>query len=266
MSGTGERVVVEHYRSAPEQYLIYLFHMASYRFAERYTKGCEVLDYGCGSGYGSAVVAAEAARVVGVDVSDEAIEHARANFSAPRLEFAPIEADRPLSFPDHSFDTVLSFQVIEHVRDPAAYLSEVRRVLRPGGHLVLTTPERRTRLLPAQRPWNRWHLTEYSERTLGRALTPHFSQVELLGMTGSKDVLEIELRRTRRAKWLMLPATLPLLPDRWRIRLLEHVHRLREARADESPQEPRDYDFDESALRIGPDVWPSVNIVAVARP
>jgi SAM-dependent methyltransferase len=265
MSGTGERVVVEQYRSTPEEYLIYLFHTASYRFAEPYTKGREVLDYGCGSGYGSAAIAAEATRVVGVDVSEEAVEHARANFSAPRLEFAPIEADRPLPFPDGSFDTVLSFQVIEHVRDPAAYLSEIRRVLRPGGHLVLTTPERRTRLLPTQRPWNRWHLTEYSERTMGRTLAPHFSDVELLGMTGKQEVLELELRRTRRAKWLMLPATLPLIPDRWRIRLLEVVQRLREARGGGATDEPRDYDFDESALSIGPDAWPSVNIVAVAR-
>ncbi len=134
MRNTGERVVVEHYRSTAEQYLIYLFHVASYRFAAPYAKGREVLDYGCGSGYGCAEIAAEAARVVGVNVSPQAIKHAKGNFSAPNLEFAPTEADQPLSFPDRSFDTVLSFQVIEHVG-------------------------------------------------------------------------EIELRRTRRAKWMMLPAT-----------------------------------------------------------
>ena len=265
MSHSGERVVVEHYRSTPERYLIYLIHTVSYRLAERYTEGREVLDYGCGSGYGSADIAAGASRVVGVDVSREAIEHARANFSAPRLEFAPIEAEQPLPFSDRSFDTVLSFQVIEHIRDADRYLSEARRVLRPGGHLVLTTPDRRTRLLPMQRPWNRWHVTEYSERTLRRTLTPHFREVEVLGMTGRRDVLDIELRRTRRVKWLMLPATLPVLPDRLRVRLLEQVQRVRESRAGESASEPRGFDFDESALRIAPGAWPSVDLVAVMR-
>ena len=192
MAGTGERVVVERYRSTPEEYLIYLFHMASYRFAERYTAGREVLDYGCGSGYGCAEITAGAARVLGVDVSGEAVERARAEFGGPGLEFAPIEAERPLPFADASFDTVLSFQVIEHVRDPALYLDEARRVLRPGGHLVLATPDRRTRLLPGQRPWNQWHVTEYSERALGRLLRAHFDQVEVLCMSGERDVLELE--------------------------------------------------------------------------
>jgi 2-polyprenyl-3-methyl-5-hydroxy-6-metoxy-1,4-benzoquinol methylase len=266
MNGTGERVVVEDYRSTPEQYLIYLFHAVSYRFAERWTEGREVLDCGCGSGYGTAGAAAGATSVVGVDVSRQAIEHARANFSAPNLAFEPTEEEQPLPFPDRSFDTVLSFQVIEHVRHPDAHLSEIRRVLRPDGHLVLTTPDRRTRLFPAQRPWNRWHRTEYGERSLRRLLTPHFDAVELLGMSGSEDVLGIELRRTRRARWLMLPATLPLYPDRVRTRALAQVQRLREARASRSAApEPRDFDFDESALRIAPGAWPAVNLVAVAQ-
>jgi hypothetical protein len=83
-------------------------------------------------------------------------------------------------------------------------------------------------------------------------------------MSGRQNVLEIELRRTRRAKWLMLPATLPLSPDRLRVRLLEQVQRLRQARAVPRTGSPS-YDFDESALRIAPGVWPSVNLVAVAR-
>jgi SAM-dependent methyltransferase len=265
MSQTAERVVVERSRSTPEQYLTYLFHSLGYRFAARYTEGREVLDYGCGSGYGCARVAAGARRVVGVDVSAEATEQARRSSAAPNLEFVAIEASRRLPFPDGSFDVVLSLQVIEHVRDPARYLSEARRVLRPHGRLILITPDRRTRLLPGQRPWNRWHVTEYDEPTLRRTLSAHFDGVELLGMTGRPEVLEIELRRTRRAKWLMLPATLPLYPDRLRIGLLEWVQRLRERGAAAPASEGREFDFDESALRIGPGVRPSVNHVAVAR-
>lgn len=266
MSRTGERVVVAQYCSTPEQYLIYLFHRASYRFAGAYTRGRKVLDFGCGSGYGSAEIAADASSVTGVDVSAEAIEQARADFSAPNLSFQLVEAERSLPFPDRSFDTVLSFQVIEHVADPAGYLSEIRRVLRPGGHLVLTTPDRDTRLLPGQRPWNCWHVTEYSGQRLRRELARHFDWIELLGMTGQPEVIDLELRRTRRARWLMLPATLPLYPDRYRVRLLKLIQRLRPARA-RPPGDcpPPVYDFDEGALDIAPGVSPSVNHVAVAR-
>lgn len=265
MSQTAERVILERFQGSPEQYLIYLFHSVGYRFAERYTERSEVLDYGCGSGFGSARIAAGAKRVLGVDVSVEAIEHADASFDRPNLRFAVIEAERPLPFADASFDTVLSLQVVEHVGDRDLYLSEARRVLRPGGHLVLITPDRRTRLLPGQRPWNRWHVTEYSRRPLLRTLERHFQQVEILGMTGRREVIDLELRRTRRAKWLMLPLTLPLFTQRQRQRLLGQVEHLRKVRGGPQKGERAAVDFDESALHIGDGVRPSVNHVAIAR-
>src|SRR5690554_5022393 len=90
---TGERMIVEHYAKSPSDYLIYLMHLATYRFAEQYTRGKRVLDYGCGSGYGSAQIAEDATEVVGVDISEEAIAHARANFQKERLRFDRIDAD-----------------------------------------------------------------------------------------------------------------------------------------------------------------------------
>lgn len=265
MSRTSERVVVADYCSTAEQYLIYLFHKASYQFARPYVTRRRVLDFGCGTGYGAAEIAADADEVVAVDIEPEAVRHARDNFEAPNLIFQTVAAGRPLCFPDRSFDTVLSFQVIEHVSEPNRYLDEIRRVLRPGGHLVLTTPDRRTRLLPGQRPWNCWHVTEYSGRSLHRRLAPHFSRVELLGMTGRRDVIDLELRRARRAKWLTLPVTLPLYPDRFRVQLLKQVQRLRPVPVADAEDTPLSFGFDESALRIGTDALPSVNHVAVAQ-
>jgi hypothetical protein len=85
-------------------------------------------------------------------------------------------------------------------------------------------------------------------------------------MSGQEDVLGIELRRTRRARWLTLPATLPLYPDRLRVRLLEGIQRLRpEPSDDRADNDPADFGFDESALRIAPGARPAVNLVAVAR-
>ena len=69
-----------------------------------------------------------------------------------------------MPFADASFGAVLSFQVIEHLDRPDAYLAEASRVLAPGGVLLLATPDRATRLYSWQQPWNRFHVTEYDGR------------------------------------------------------------------------------------------------------
>jgi SAM-dependent methyltransferase len=221
-----------------------------------------VLDFGCGSGYGSAQIAGSAASVVGVDVAEDAVAHARAHFVRDNLSFERIAPDATLPFADASFDTVLSFQVLEHIADPTIYLSEIRRVLAPNGRLVLATPDRSTRLLPLQRPWNRWHVHEYGGAELGRLLARHFAHVEVLGMTATPALVDIELRRCRRVKWLTLPFTLPVMPDRWRVAALNLVHRVRGPGI--ATGAPRDYPYDVSDVTIGKDAAPSVNLVAVA--
>jgi 2-polyprenyl-3-methyl-5-hydroxy-6-metoxy-1,4-benzoquinol methylase len=225
---TGERMIMEHYQDSPELYLVHLFHTITYHFAEAFTLDRRVLDYGCGSGYGSAIIAGKARSVTGVDVSAEAIAYAQAHYTLPNLDYRAIAPDQPLPFEAGSFQTVLSFQVIEHVSDPDAYLREIARVLEPGGTLVMATPDRRTRLLPLQRPWNRWHLVEYSGQTLSRLLLRHFPSVEMHTMGGKKAVLDIELRRTRRLRWLSLPFTLPGVPERWRVAGLSAARALSE--------------------------------------
>lgn len=259
---TGERMILEHYKSSPEDYVIYLMHIATYRFAERYVQGKRVLDYGCGSGYGSAHVAEVAESVVAVDVAADAIDYATGQFTRENLSFKVIDPSQPLPFADASFDAVLSFQVFEHVPDPSRYLAEVRRVLAPGGTLVLATPDRSTRLLPLQRPWNRWHLHEYSGAELGAKLREHFPRVEVLGMGGRRDVIEIELARYRKLKWMTLPFTLPLMPDAWRVAALNLIHRIRGTQS--RGGQPRDYPYAVEDVTIAADISPSVNLVAVA--
>ena len=257
---TGERMVLEHYKSSAEDFVIYLIHLASYRFAEQYTRGKLVLDFGCGSGYGSDQIARTANHVTAVDVADEAVDYASKQFPRNNLEFRTIDPSEPLPFPDGSFEIVLSFQVFEHVVDTSQYLSEIRRVLAPGGQLILITPDRGTRLLPFQRPWNRWHVHEYGKREVGKLLRQFFKQVEVLGMTAKPELIGIELRRCSRAKWLMLPFTLPVMPDSWRVACLNFVHRIRGRRV--GP--PKDYPFKVEDVCIAADAAPSVNLVAVA--
>jgi SAM-dependent methyltransferase len=100
--------------------------------------GDRALDLGCGDGRFTAALAGAGARVVGVEVAQAAVERARAR--EPDLDLRLARIDRPLPLDDGSFDLVWASEVIEHIADTARWLSEVRRVLAPGGRLLLTTP------------------------------------------------------------------------------------------------------------------------------
>ncbi len=265
---TTERITVDEYQSTEGDYLIYVLHAATYDFAKPYVAGKRVLDLGCGTGYGTAGLAEVAADVTGVDIAPEAVAHARARYRADGLRFetiGPIEsADLP--YPDDSFDVVVSFQVIEHVRAVGRYLSEVRRVLRPGGTFLCVTPDRTLRLFPGQRPWNEFHVTEYAPGELEAVLRTTFPQVDLYGMTASPEVLRAELRRYRRTRLLTYPVTFPGLPDRWRLGGVRVVKRLLGGRSAGSTERRSraDFGFGPSDVRVEPGARPSVNVVAVA--
>ncbi len=260
---TGERMILEHYHSSPEDYVIYVMHIATYNFAEQFAKDKRVLDYGCGSGYGSARMAKVAKHVHAVDVAEDAIAYAQQHYERSNLTFQCISPDSQLPFPDQSFDTVLSFQVFEHIEKAELYLAEIRRVLTVGGSLILVTPDRSTRLLPLQRPWNRWHIHEYSARALSAVLGKFFSGVQMQSMSGRKDVIAIELNRCRKLKWITLPFTLPFIPNLLRVKLLNLLHALKgKRRKQESIQQ---FTFDESDITIAENLQPSLNLVAVVR-
>lgn len=150
--------------------------------------GDRVLDLGCGAAELTAAIAATGARVTGVEVAEAALRRARRDHPELELVLAPI--DGPLPFGDVSFDVVWSSEVIEHVGDTARWLSEVRRVLAPGGVLVLTTPNH-SRLRLAVHGVDRYseplgdHLHLYTARSLRRLLEDfHFDHIRVRGVGG----------------------------------------------------------------------------------
>ena len=100
--------------------------------------GDRALDIGCGAGDFTAVLAQAGAAAIGVDVAEAALRRARARH--PGLDFRRARFDGPLALEDCAFELVWASEVIEHVADTALWLSEVRRVLAPGGRLLLSTP------------------------------------------------------------------------------------------------------------------------------
>lgn len=263
LEADGERLIPENYMSSMEDYVIYLMHAASYQWAAPFVAGRRVLDFGCGSGYGSAELAQSALSVDAVDSSREAILHAASRFQAGNLHFAAIDSQRALPFADGTFDVVVSFQVVEHVFDDDRYIAEARRVLTPGGLLLLITPDRAHRLLPFQRPWNRWHVREYDAKGLAALVRRHFAMVEKLAMSGDASFTQPEINRCRKLKWATLPFTLSAYPDVMRVRLLNILHAFRGTGVRGSGRH-LSFDFDVTAVRIAPDASPSLNLVIVA--
>ena len=121
---------------------IWVEHWHRYHFASRWAAGRRVLDVACGEGYGTALLARSAASVVGIDISAQAIEHAKSAYSAlANAEFVcasctalPLEAA--------SVDVAVSFETIEHIAEQSQFLDELARVLKPGGVLLLSCPNK----------------------------------------------------------------------------------------------------------------------------
>lgn len=123
---------------------IHYEHLHRYYFAAQFVGNKSVLDLGCGEGYGSFILSKYAQRVVGVDSADEAIEHAGRTYARSNLEFARASI---LSVPieeEQSFDVVVCFEVLEHVTEHEDLLTEIKRLLKPDGLLIMSTPDKRS--------------------------------------------------------------------------------------------------------------------------
>lgn len=158
---------------------IELEHLHRYAFARDLATQKEVLDIACGEGYGSYLLAGVAKRVVGVDVSAEAIRHGQSRYAIDNLEFRQGECSR-IPLEDSSVDMVVSFETIEHHDQHEVMLAEIKRVLRPDGMLVMSTPEREL-LHRVNEQRNEFHVKELSLPEFSRLLARHFRNTAMFG-------------------------------------------------------------------------------------
>ena len=182
-----------------EEYTFYLIHLVAYEEAAKLASDRVVLDVGCNIGYGTALVGRESRETIGVDVSPKSVEAANEQNAAANIRYQVIDGLR-LPFGNATFDLVVSFQVIEHIFAPDSYLSEIRRVLKPGGTVILTTPNAAVRLYPGMKPWNRFHVREYKAHELEELLKTWFPTVEVKGLFAHSELYDVERRRVHRAR------------------------------------------------------------------
>jgi ubiquinone/menaquinone biosynthesis C-methylase UbiE len=135
LDDSGERMVPEFHKGL----IGYAEHLQRYQSAVQLCRGKVVLDIASGSGYGSALLATSAKKVQGVDVSPEAVEYARATYAGENVEFT-VGSATEIPLGDDSVDVVVTFETIEHVEDYRTFVREIRRVLKPGGIAVVSTP------------------------------------------------------------------------------------------------------------------------------
>jgi SAM-dependent methyltransferase len=173
---------------------------------DRVGTGERVLDLGCGEGAFTAALADAGARPIGMEVAETALRRARAQH--PGLPFALTPPDGPLPLDDASVDVVWASEVLEHLPDTARWLSEIRRVLGPGGRLLITTPAH-GRLKAAALALMRFdshfdptgqHVRFYTRSSLARVLAEFgFEDVEIATAGGPPLLRESLMASARRA-------------------------------------------------------------------
>ena len=191
---SGERVVIQPtmIQNSP---VVFRQHVARYLFAGSFVCGRMVCDAACGTGYGAKILQESgASRVVGVDISPEAISAAQAAFGNESIGFETGNV-RELPFEDKTFDAVVSFETIEHVDEPEKVIDEMSRVLKRGGKLIISTPNRRVErpgaFFEEQATKNSFHKHEFTVGEFVGILTTKFSVQHVFGQW---PVLPVEYR------------------------------------------------------------------------
>jgi len=135
-----------------------------------------VLDAACGSGFGSEILARKAQKVIGIDISKEAITYARQKYNNDKIEFIKSNVYK-LPFKDNYFDSAIGIETIEHVKKYDQYLNELARVTNNNGLIIITTPQKKSEV-----PLTPYHVHEFTFNEFKKELQKHFIIKEIYGL------------------------------------------------------------------------------------
>jgi len=186
MKYTGERFILGENFCGPDTN-IHKEHISRYQFASNYIKGKKILDIACGTGYGCKMfVECGAKYVIGCDISNETVDYAKEHFLEKDIEFHKKDI-RNLDFPDETFDCVVSFETLEHITEQEHVIDELKRVLKKGGILIISTPNKEVRSLDEENT-NIFHEKELTVNEFKNLLNNHFPNFKLFSQRLIKDI------------------------------------------------------------------------------
>ncbi|ABR47219.1 Methyltransferase type 12 [Alkaliphilus metalliredigens QYMF] len=169
MEYTGERVIPE--MMNPKNGML-IEHIARYQFAKQFCTG-RVLDIACGVGYGSEMLIKQNPRIdelIGIDLSEEAIDYAKKHYSFMETSYYVDDALNPNLYQTYgTFDTIISFETIEHFQGDEVFVKNLYNLLKPGGTLVISTPFGKGKHQPCASPF---HVYQYKEEEFIEVLKP----------------------------------------------------------------------------------------------
>lgn len=160
----------------------------AYYEAKKLVSG-DILEIGSGQGYGINIIASKANRYVAIDKYMTDIVQPE---NAPKIEFLNINVPPLSGIEDNSFDFVVSFQVIEHIKKDKELIEEVYRILKPGGKYIVSTPNIKTSLTR-----NPWHIREYTVEQFKNLLSISFSKIEAKGVFGNEKIMDYYLENKK---------------------------------------------------------------------
>jgi len=176
-------------------HILFLDHKFAYDYIRNFiNKDSTILEIGSGDGFGTHYLSKFCKHIEGVDISESAVNLANSKYKNEKCNFKLYDG-KNLEYQDKSFDIVISFHVVEHVKNVKEYLNNIKRVLKDGGICILTTPSRTYRLSKGQKPWNPEHLREYDAKALNKDIKKVFENFKISGISAKQEILDIEFNR-----------------------------------------------------------------------
>lgn len=155
----------------------------------------DLLELGCGEGRGIDLIVPRSSSFLGLDKIEAVINNLQSKYPEYQFESSVFP---PVKLPDQSFDTIVSFQVIEHIKNDHLFLKEIYRLLKKGGKAIISTPNR---LMSLSR--NPWHEREYTANELEKICNDYFDKVTMMGIAGNDKVMTYHERNRKSVDKIM---------------------------------------------------------------